>query len=341
LNTYSARAALPTVALLVSDELQQRLFTFSAQEQLASFATVIQFPDGRPDEKMLVPLLEQADICITSWDTPPLPTAFFRQSTHLSLIAHAGGTIRHLLPTEIFEHGIHVTQASAALAEGIAEFTVLQTLLCLTQLHTLDQQMKTGSSWHKMREEPTGHLLSAQIVGIVGASRVGREVIKRLRPFGCHIVVYDPYLTQKDADALGVESLDLDTLFSVADIVSLHAPLLPETYEMIGPAQLAHLRDGAILLNTACAHLVEEDALIQELETGRIQAALDVFHEEPLARTHPLRLLPNVLLSPHIAAMRYETLFNQGQMIVDEVQRFLNNEPLRYEILREKLFTLA
>ncbi len=132
-------------------------------------------------------------------------------------------------------------------------------------------------------------------MGIIGASRVGREVIKRLRPFGCHIVVYDPYLTQHDADKLGVESLDLDTLFSVADIVSLHAPLLPETHEMIGSAQLRRLRDGAILLNTARAHLIEEDALIQELLTGRIQAALDVFHEEPLAGEHPLRLLPNVI----------------------------------------------
>jgi len=329
------------VALLISDELQQRLFTFSAQEQLASFATVIQFPDGQPDEKVLVSLLEQADVCITSWDTPPLPTEFFRRSTHLKLIAHTAGTIRHLLPPDVFEMGIRVTHASAALAEAVAEFTVLQALLCLTQLHALDQQMKTGSPWHQLREEPTGHLLSAQIVGIVGASRVGREVIKRLRPFGCHLVVYDPYLTQSDADALGVESLDLDTLFSVADIVSLHAPLLPETYEMIGSAQLARLRDGAILLNTARAHLVEEDALLQELQTGRIQAALDVFHEEPLSGENPLRLLPNVILSPHVAAMTYETLFNQGQMIVDEVQRFLANEPLRYEILREKLSTMA
>ena len=341
MHTNSSRAALPVVALLISNELQQRLFTFSAQEQLASLATVIQFPDGQLDDNTLVPLFERADVCITSWDTPPLPAGLFKRSTHLKLIAHTAGTIHHLLPPDVFEMGIRVTHASAALAEGVAEFTVLQMLLCLTQLHSLNQQMKASSPWHKMREEPTGHLLSAQIVGIIGASRVGREVIKRLRPFGCHIVVYDPYLTQHDADELGVESLDLDTLFSVADIVSLHAPLLPETYEMIGSTQLRRLRDGAILLNTARAHLIEEDALIQELLTGRIQAALDVFHEEPLAREHPLRLLPNVILSPHVAAMRYETLFNQGQIIVDEVQRFLTNEPLRYEILREKLATMA
>ena len=189
----------------------------------------------------------------------PFQQELFKRSTHLKLIAHTAGTIHHLLPPDVFEMGIRVTHASAALAEGVAEFTVLQMLLCLTQLHSLNQQMKASSPWHKMREEPTGHLLSAQIVGIIGASRVGREVIKRLRPFGCHIVVYDPYLTQHDADELGVESLDLDTLFRVADIVSLHAPLLPETYEMIGSAQLRRLRDGAILLNTARAHLIEEE----------------------------------------------------------------------------------
>ena len=121
MHINSSRAALPVVALLIYNELQQRLFTFSAQEQLASLATVIQFSDGQLNENTLVPLFERADACITSWDTPPLPAELFKRSTHLKLIAHTAGTIHHLLPPDLFEKGIRVTHASAALAEGVAE----------------------------------------------------------------------------------------------------------------------------------------------------------------------------------------------------------------------------
>ena len=192
-----------------------------------------------------------------------------------------------------------------------------------------------------MRDQPVGHLLSAQTVGIVGVGRIGREVIKRLRPFGCRIMVYDPILSLAEIRDLGVEACELDTLFELADIVSLHAPLLATTRGMIGATQLARLHDGAILLNTARAHLVDEDALLRELQSGRILAALDVFHAEPLPAESPLLMLPNVILSPHIGALTRETLFKQGQMMLDEVQRFLRGEPLAYEIFPDQLPNMA
>jgi phosphoglycerate dehydrogenase-like enzyme len=166
-------------------------------------------------------------------------------------------------------------------------------------------------------------------------------VIKRLQSFGCRIIVYDPFLSLAEIHDLEVESCEMDTLFELADIVSLHAPLLTTTRGMIGASQLARLHDGAILLNTAHAHLVDEDALLRELLSGRILAALDVFHEEPLPADSPLLALPNVLLSPHAGALTRETLFKQGQMMLDEVQRFLRGEPLAYEIFPDQLPNMA
>jgi len=327
----------PTVALLVSSELQQDILSSQAVQHLKSLAQVVSFADGKPSVEQVPQLMQQAVICMTGWDTPPLDEAFFEQAAQLRFIAHTGGSIHSIIPASVFKRGIRVSHANSALAEGVAEFTVLQALMCLRRIGDFDRLLKAGYLWER---EP-GTLLRTQTFGIVSVGNIGKEVIARLKPFGCRIIAYDPYLAADEMLALGVEKTDLETLFATADIVSLHTPLLPTTRGMIGAQHLALLRDGAILLNTARAGLVDEEALTRELVTGRFMAALDVFHREPLPLDSPLRALPNVILSPHIAALTSETLLHQGQMMVDEVQRFLHGEPLRYEIQPEKLSVMA
>jgi phosphoglycerate dehydrogenase-like enzyme len=110
---------------------------------------------------------------------------------------------------------------------------------------------------------------------------------------------------------------------------------------MIGAPQLARLADGAVFINSARAALVDETALLRELENGRIVAALDVFADEPLPADSPFRRLPNVVLSPHVAGHSLDTHLRQGQAMVDEVQRFLQGEPLQYEITPDMLPLIA
>jgi phosphoglycerate dehydrogenase-like enzyme len=327
----------PTVALLFSSELQQDILSSQAVQHLHSLAHVVSFTDGKPSVELVPQLIQQADICMTGWDTPPLDEAFVEQAPQLRFIAHTGGSIHSIIPASVFQRGIRVSHSNSALAEGVAEFTVLQALMCLRRIADFDRFLKEGYLW----ERGPGKLLRTQTFGIVSVGSVGKEVIARLKPFGCRIIAYDPYLSPDAMLALGVEATDLETLFATADIVSLHTPLLPTTWGMIGARHLALLRDGAILLNTARAGLVDEEALVRELVTGRFMAALDVFHQEPLPLDSPLRSLPNVILSPHIAALTSDTLLHQGQMMVDEVQRFLAGEPLLYEIQPEKLSVMA
>jgi phosphoglycerate dehydrogenase-like enzyme len=255
----------------------------------------------------------------------------------LRFIAHTGGSIHSLIPVSVFARGIRVSHSNAALAEGVAEFTVLLALMGLRSVADLHHLLKEGHLWER---EP-GRLLRAQTFGIVSVGSIGREVIARLKPFGCRIIAYDPYLSPGELLALGAQATDLDTLCATADIISLHTPLLPATYGMIASRHLSLIRDGALLLNTARAGLIDEEALLRELTTGRFLAALDVFHQEPLALDSPLRSLPNVILSPHIAALTSETLLLQGQMMIDEVQRFLRGEPLQHEIQADKLSLIA
>jgi phosphoglycerate dehydrogenase-like enzyme len=176
---------------------------------------------------------------------------------------------------------------------------------------------------------------------VIGAGYTGRCVIKLLTALNAEVWVYDPYLTPADADALGVRKVTLDELLANAAVVTMQAPPTDETYHMIGARELRLLQDGAIFINTARSHLVDETALLAELQSGRIQAALDVFDQEPLPPDHPLRQLENVILTPHIAGASQQARLRQGQIIVDEIARFVAGEPLQYGVTEAMLATMA
>jgi phosphoglycerate dehydrogenase-like enzyme len=166
-------------------------------------------------------------------------------------------------------------------------------------------------------------------------------VIRLLRGFGCRLLVADPTLSPEQARGLGVEPASLHDLLRQSDIVSLHAPVIPETENMIGAAEFALIRDGAFFINTARAVLVDQEAQFTALATGRFAAMLDVFATEPLPVDDRLRHLPNVLLAPHAAGHTQDTYHQQGAVCVDEIERFLSGEPLQFEVRPDMLRTMA
>jgi phosphoglycerate dehydrogenase-like enzyme len=223
----------------------------------------------------------------------------------------------------------------------VAEYTVAMILLELKGVLAIEKVYRAARG-----EVDVDAILADQgnfhrRVGVISASSIGRRVIELLRPFDLEIVVHDPYLTEADAQRLGATTVDLDTLLSTSDLVSLHTPLLPETTKMIGAAQLAAMRDGAVLLNTARGALIDEDALATELRTGRIRAVLDVTEPEPPAPDSPLWDLDNVVLTPHVAGSRGRELRRIGEEIVAELARLVRGEPLRYEVSPERYDTNA
>src|SRR5690606_6699201 len=137
--------------------------------------------------------------------------------------------------------------------------------------------------------------------GLVGASRIGRRVARMLEGFDFTVLVSDPFVRPGDPILAGAELVDLDTLMARSDVVSIHAPSLPSTRAMIGSEQLALMQDGASLLNAARGAVVDEGALIAELESGRIHAVIDVTDPEIPEPGSPLYQLPNVFLTPRLA----------------------------------------
>jgi phosphoglycerate dehydrogenase-like enzyme len=198
-------------------------------------------------------------------------------------------------------------------------------------------QDRTAQDWRS----GIGTGLYGRTVGIVGASRTGRLVADRLRAFDVHVLLADPYLDAGGCAALGAELVGTDELFRRSDLVSIHAPALPETRHLVDARRLDLLRDGATLVNTARGSLVDTEALTRHCAAGRITAVLDVTDPEPLPLGHPLLHLPNVLVTPHLAGSQGHELRRLGEFTVSEVARFAGGEPLHGAIRMGDLHRIA
>ncbi len=332
----------PTVAILVSDAVHGKMLAEDILAPLAAIARLRRIPPASFADGGWRRSLDGASAVITGWHSPGIDATLLDAQPALRMLSHTGASIRRVAPFAAIESGrLRVSQAALPIAEAVAEFVIAQILEQLRFTARQDAETRAGADWAPSRERFVGRLLGAQTVGIVGAGHTGRLVMRLLRPFGCRLLLADPFVGAEQAAALGAERCELDALMAASDIVSLHAPVLPETRGLIGARQLGLLRDGCLLVNTARAAIVDTAALLQRLRAGGLTAVLDVFDDEPLPPADPLRTAPGVVLSPHTAGHTWETYRRQGTMAVAEVGRFLRGEPLQHEVTRAMLASMA
>ena len=171
---------------------------------------------------------------------------------------------------------------------------------------------------------------------------MGRRVIELLRPFpNLTVTLFDPCATSEEATSLGVKKLELDELCAGADVLSIHAPALPEKMHMIGSAQLSALPDGATVINTARGPLIDHEALFPHLASGRLYAILDVTDPEPLPGDNPLIGLPNVWISPHLAGSQGTELARMTDYVIEEIRRWSAVEPALNKVAKDRLAIIA
>jgi phosphoglycerate dehydrogenase-like enzyme len=175
----------------------------------------------------------------------------------------------------------------------------------------------------------------------VGASRIGRRVIRRLVTFGFQVLVSDPYLDAREAAVLGAQWTELDELCRRSSIVTLHAPDLPETRHLMDARRLALMERGTTLINTARGALVDTDALTAACAAGHLDAVLDVTDPEPLPPGHPLFALPNVMITPHVAGVQGSEMRRLGEFAIEELERYIRGEALVGLVRQEDLPVLA
>jgi glyoxylate reductase len=240
----------------------------------------------------------------------------------LRLIANYGVGYDRLDIDACRARGIAVTNTPGVLDAATADLALALMLAARRRLVEGDDLVRAGRWGTAWSAGPfLGREVSGARLGIVGLGRIGSAVAQRARGFDMDVVYY----RRTRSDDPGYR--DLDDLLRECDIVSLHTPLTPETTGLISRERLALLRDGATLVNTARGAVVDEDALVDELVSGRITAGLDVFVHEPQV-PEALRGLPNVVLTPHIASATLETRAAMTRIVVDNVLAFLRGEPL-------------
>lgn len=288
----------------------------------------------------LLELIPGAAAVVTSWGSPVITEEHVAAAEDLQIVGHAAGSVKTRLAPAGHERGIVLLSAADVIAESVAEYTLWAMLSGQRNLFPYERTMKVERGWKPAANWP-GHSLYAKKVGIVSASMVGRRVIGLLKPFGCNVAVYDPYLKEEDARQLDVRSVSLEEIFADSDIISVHAPITPETRKMITGAHFQSIRDAALFIHTARTWVLDQDALLAELQKNRFNAYIDVFEPEPLPADHPIRDLDNVFISPHVSGHTVENRMRLVEEIARDIQRFFNNEPLRLAVPYEKLKIMA
>lgn len=289
--------------------------------------------------------LADYDAVLTAWGSPKFERAAIEKAPRLKLIAHTAGSVKGLFSDDtvrevLLPRGISVFSGNDAIAINVAEATL--GLMIATSRRWIEHSGYFSSHRKRNSQWPNNsQFLTGATVGLVSASKVARHVIRVLQPFNCRILVYDPFLPDEAARALGVEKCELDALFERSDIVSLHAPKLPQTKGMIDATHLARLRDGATFINTSRGDVVDHDALLAECQSGRIVAALDVTEPEPLPADSGFWNLPNVLLTPHVAGAGRDGYLRLGDATLQALRDVQANRSVAGAVPLERWESLA
>lgn len=333
----------PKLAFALDPHKTRHVFDDGAMARLAACCEIVSVQPltgfGTPEARAI---LAETEILVTGWGCPMLTPDVLRAAPRLQLVAHAAGTVKFTVDPAAYASGVRVTHAAEANAVPVAEFTLAAILFAnkrIFELRDLYRADRTRRTSYELMDRPIGNF--RRVVGLVGASRIGRKVAAMLAGFEFDVLLYDPFVTADDPLVAQVELVDLDTLMARSDVVSIHAPSLPSTRHMIGARQLKLMQDGAAFINTARGALVDEAALLAELQTGRIQGIIDVTDPEVPPASSPFYELPNVFLTPHVAGAIGTERARLGLMAVEEVERFVRGEPMLYEIEPELLERLA
>ncbi|MFI6789638.1 hydroxyacid dehydrogenase [Nonomuraea sp. NPDC050383] len=324
----------PKALFAMSEEHLALLFPAPLLRRLDTLADIdVSLVAERFDDPRLP--LADIEVLLTGWGCPPLDEALLAAAPRLRAVLHAAGSVKSLVTPACWERGLLVSSAAAANAVPVAEYTVGAILLAGKGVFALNERYRRERAFTLAKiEQGIGN--NGRRVGIVGASRIGRKVLELLAPYDLDLCLYDPYTRIP-----GVPQASLEELLRRSDIVSLHAPATPETWHMLDRERLALMPDGAVLINTARGSLVDTDALVTELRSGRLSAMLDVTEPEPLPSDSPLFDLPNAFLTPHIAGSHGNELSRMGAAVVAELERLSAGLPLAHRVNHADLDRVA
>lgn len=306
------------IGVVIHRDLLPQLFEDDMIEALNALGEVKWTDSQTPiDIPAAIELLRDCEVGIGGWGTPMPCEELLAACPQLKLWINAAGSVRRMFGPHLEGRDFMIATCRESLGANVAEYS----LGCLI--------MGLRRAWELAlanRRQPTGRppnimALNVATVGIVGASAIGRQVIALLKQAGSRVLLYDPFVSAEDSQAMGAEKYeDLVALCAESHAVSLHAPALPSTEKMMGAKHFQAMRDDCVFVNTARGMCVDEEALVAELSKGRLMAYLDVTYPEPPVADSPLRQLDNVFYTPHIAGF---SVLNLGRQVVRDVKTYV------------------
>ncbi|MFW5980679.1 MAG: hydroxyacid dehydrogenase, partial [Halanaerobiaceae bacterium] len=322
------------ILMIIKENLYDLIFSHIEEKFKKEFDLIKIYQEDFKSKKTIKKLSDLKEVkgYVGSWGSPELDQELLKLLPKLEIVALAKGSVKGYICKEAFKKGIVATSAHMALAPSVAETTLMLTLMGLKLYKKQRKRMEHGK---RRAPNPVGYELINKTVGLIGYGRIARRFRKLLQSFDTDILVYDPYLNQENIAEEDIKLVSLDELIIKSDIISLHAPGTEDNESLIDAEALSQMKDDALLVNTARGILIDERALYEELKTGRIRAALDVFRTEPLPLDSPLRELDNVVLTPHIGGFTYDSRKHAGELVFNELKRYFNNQELKYKAVPE------
>ncbi len=281
--------------------------------------------------RQVIGLLDRHEVVVVQG--APLTDAVLDADPDLRLVCCARGGPVNIDVAAATERRIPVVTTPGKNADAVAELTIAFLIMLARRLPEVLRHVDGGGAFGRDNYEGArwfGHDLAGHVLGLVGYGQIGRRVAARARPFELRVIAHDPFVEPDVLRADGVEPVDLDTLLADSDFVSLHARATAANQGLIGPAEIARMKRGAYLVNTARDTLVQESAVLDGLTRGQLAGvALDVVSPSPAVGRHPLLAHPDVIVTTHIGGATYETLHHGGEMAAAEIERFAAGLPLR------------
>jgi D-3-phosphoglycerate dehydrogenase / 2-oxoglutarate reductase len=307
--------------------------------RLAKIGKVKKTSHNAPDE--IKKDLAWADAVIM-WSWPTMSDELLDQAPKIKYMGHldisqrgARVALARKLPISTSRHGF--SPAVSEMALGL----ILTSLRRISDYHA---QMRAGKEfWIKdfpIEIDPLERELTGRTVGIVGLGQVGGRLRELLEPFHCTVKVYDPFLPDELAKAKSVEKVELKDLMKGCEVIVLCAASNAGTKNLIDAKMIKAMKPGTVFVNVARAALVETDALVERLKKSDIVAAVDVFDQEPLPRNHPLRKLPNALLTPHRAGGLMSSVERILTWLIDDLENALAGKPLKCPVTENMISRL-
>ncbi len=306
--------------------------------RLEARAEVEFFADAFADEDSAAARLARFEIVLSMRERTPLPPTLIARLPKLRMLGITGGRVRSLDLDACTAHGVVVCNT---VGTGGGEFATAELALGLLvaaarAIPAADAAIRAGRFQEGL---PIGFTLAGKTLGLIGLGRLGSRMARYGRALDMEVIAWSQNLTAATAAEAGAALVDKAELLARADAVSLHLVLSERTEGIIGAADIARMKPGAILINTSRGPLVDESALLDAVQAGRIVAALDVFDREPLPPDHPLRTAPNTVLTPHLGYGVAETWAQFYPQSVENALAFLDGHPMR--VLNPKVLQRA